>query len=220
MDNIYQISDLANIPFNNFTDNTLVAFDLDETVMCEAIGSMNIYYRNNFIAILSEINADDSNKVDDRLCYLFDHMPHKLVDDTLPSILNGNLTTIGFTARLTGYPTAKSTMSAEDSTLDTLDKLNIRFTSNFSDYEFDLMPNVELIDPSFIPFSRPGKPMIKNNVLFTNNVNKGIILEMLFIHYGYFPKTFVMIDDITKIWNQFIRPLPKVMICWIIISNL
>lgn len=194
--NIYQVSDINTIPFDNFTDNTLVAFDLDETVICEALNPMNIYYRNNFIATLKEINADDPDKVDDRLCHLFDHMPYKLVDDSLPGILSQhNLITIGFTARLTGFATSKCEISSEDLTLSTLNKLDIKFTANFPDNIFDLMPDVKLIDPSFISFTRPGKPMIKNNVLFTNNVDKGTVLEMLFVHFGFFPQTFVMIDD-------------------------
>jgi hypothetical protein len=197
--NIKEIKSLNDIPFEEFDLMDCIAFDLDDTVFIESIKIMrtaNYHKRKQFVEGLRSVGGNE------RVSFLFDQLTYQLMEQCLLVLLETHdINTIGFTARRTGYATPDQKQSAEDKTLNTLKSLNVKFESVFSDYEFantnSLNPQYmdNLIDPTLRPFDLPGNVLIKDNVIFCNNIDKGIVLRMIFNTTQYIPNKFILIDD-------------------------
>jgi hypothetical protein len=193
------IKSLREINFEQFGEETLVLFDLDDTTFIEKLCIMrniNFADRKKFVETIRE------KKNNERVTFLYDHQPYQLIENDILKILSiDGLHTLGFTARRTGRATADQKCTVEDNTLRILDSLNIKFRSNIiQNIEFkDVNTSNPIYTPSTIdtrlrPFDLPGNAMIKEHVVFCNNIDKGLIMELIHDKFNNF-KRFVLIDD-------------------------
>jgi len=200
---IIRIKSIDEIPFHKYTSNDLIAYDLDDTVFVpidKIMRTANAPQRTQFI---NDIRSKAGNE---RVTYTYDSSKYMLVEDCIKEKINKDgLKSIAMTARRTGRPTADCTTPVEDKTLSILKELGISFRSDlFCDVEFDGLSYTNpihidnLIDKTLKPFDLPSNAMIKDGVLFTNNIMKGLVIGKLFDHFKFYPDTFVLIDDSEK----------------------
>lgn len=201
--NIQEVKSFDQIPFSQFTKEDCLAFDLDDTTFCEGRNIMlnaNFDPRKQFVEDIRTIAGNE------RVSFMYDNNNYQLVEnillDHLSDLGNRNVPTIGFTARRTGKATPDQQSSVEDSTLNILHKLNVNFQSpSFQNLEFEGMntnnPNYKnsIADARLRDFQVPGNVMVKEGVIFCNNIDKGIVLGKIFETSEFFPKSFVFIDD-------------------------
>lgn len=197
--NIRTIISLNEIPFEDFNLDDCVAFDLDDTVFIESIKIMrttNYHKRKLFV---EGLRCKGGNE---RVSFLFDNLTYQLVEDCILDKLKlQNVNSFGFTARRTGKATPDQKILAEDKTLNLLKSLNVRFKSIFNDCNFDGINESNptyrniLIDSTLRPFDLPGDVMIRDQVVFCNNIDKGTVLKIIFDKFNYMPKHFILIDD-------------------------
>ncbi len=215
---IITVKSINEIPFDNYTSDDIIAFDLDDTLFIQKdkiMRNANTSQRNMFI---SDIKNQCGNS---RVSFLYDNSEYMLVEsDTLNHIENlnkRNVETIAFTARRTGRPTSDCVNTVEDNTLKILNKLGINFRSDiFHDFELEGLNTANLIyandiaDPTLKPFDFPSDAMIKNCVIFANNIDKGIVVGKTFQQFKFVPTTFVLIDDNEKNHQSMILAIKKI----------
>ena len=156
MSMIKKITSINEIPFDSYTSDDLVAFDLDDTVFVPAekiMRSENNIQRSKYIEELSRTKGNIF------VVRMFENLLYQLIEEDTPyriqQLQNRHINTIGLTARRTGFRTANYSISNEDLTLQILDTLGINFESDtFYDFEIDSMsPNNpayedDIIDPT------------------------------------------------------------------------
>lgn len=204
--NIQEIESLDQIPFFKLTQNDCVAFDLDDTTFTPKrliMRDPNFDEKKSFTEEIRKVAGNE------RVTFMYDHNDYQLVEESMLShlsILNNlGVTTVGFTGRRPGKATSDQQTSNEDNTLDILHKLNVSFYSPyFQNMEFKGMnsSNPEyadsIMDKRVRPFDEPGNVMVKEDVIFCNNIYKAIVLGKIFETVEFFPETFVFIDDKLK----------------------
>lgn len=200
---ITEVDSIEQIPFSKYTPKDFVGFDFDDTLWTT---EQKIMRRSNFDdrkAFLKEIRTQGG---DERVTFAYDNSKYRLVEEGLKAEidkLNGReVTTFGFTARRTGKATRDQKSIVEDDTLRIINQLNVNFQSNyFQNMTLDGMnPNnptytTNIVDTRLRPFEIPHDAMVKNGVIFTNSLNKGLVLGEIFKTLGFFPDTFVLVDD-------------------------
>lgn len=203
---IIEVNSIEDIPFDEFSRDDCVAFDLDDTVFTQKqkiMRNANFEARKDF---LSSIRKQSGNE---RVSFVYDSSEYQLVEEALIDKLKElnvrGITNFGFTARRTGKATLDQKLFVEDDTLQILNKLEIRFKSDhFETMVLEGMnPNNPeysefIIDNRLKPFVNPHDVMVKDTVIFTNNIDKGLVLGKIFDQSSFFPKTFVFIDDKMK----------------------
>lgn len=214
---ITKISSLNQINFHKYTDKDIVAFDLDDTLFVrkdKILRNANVTEMNKFIDTIRQVSKE-------RVTYLYDHAEYMLVEEVVTSYISAlnekNTETVSITARRTGKPSADCKTNVEDDTISVLNKLGIKFKSNvFVDCELKDMsytnPNLQnqIVEPTLRPFDFPSNAMMKNNVIFTNNLNKGLIIGKLFEYTKKIPDIFVFIDDKEKNHISMIEDIKKI----------
>lgn len=108
-------------------------------------------------------------------------------------------------------------ISTELDTINVLLKLGIKFQSKrLEDFELDGVVYTNpvyikhIIEPTLRPFDLPGLACIKQNVVFTNNIDKGIVLGKIFNRFEFVPSVFVLIDDKEKNHLSMIEAIDKI----------
>jgi len=152
------------------------------------------------------LNSIRSEVGEERVTYLYDNMKYQLVEECLLKYLGTpGLKAVGFTARRTGRATEDQTTFVEDLTLNILTKLNVCFgTNTIEDMELRDIgysnPKYQdcLISNQLTPFYRSNGVVVKNGVVFCNNINKGIVLDSVFSQSGNSFKKICLIDDKIK----------------------
>lgn len=201
---ITKIISINEIPFNTYSTKDLLAFDLDDTIFVQndkIMRSINSKQRHDFITdIINNSKVSTVKK-------MFENVEYRLVEDDtichINNLQNRNIETVGFTARRTGFRTVCTVVSNEDTTLNILKNLNLSFKSDiFYDFEFSDMSQLNssysemMVDPTLECYEIPGNVMIKNGVIFSNNIDKGIVMLHVFNKFKFIPEKFVLIDDI------------------------
>lgn len=199
---VIKITSVNNIDFNQYTSEDLIAWDLDDTVFIQEFKIFRYPNRE----ILNQIAFDMSEVERSNLkSYLFNNQKFHLIEPDIINIIAKltvlNINTIGFTSRHTGlynnYPESNANV-----TLKIVNQLGIKFSSNeFIDLE---MKHVNHSNPDYKDYIINDKSsayysssnvMMKDDVLFSNNINKGIIFIELLKRSQFRPKIFVLIDN-------------------------
>lgn len=196
---IRSVASLAEIQWDQFGKDDLVAFDLDDTCFVPKdplMRNANAQARKDF---LDKLKLEQGEQA---VARVFDTMEHILVEPCLVNYLAGcESQTFGFTVRRTGLPTLECKHTVEDLTTKILADVGIEFKSSFANLVFPGMkPSGALftnfvVDKTLKSFEIEGDAMVKNGVLFTNNLEKGLVLSTLFSVAKIFPQTLVFIDD-------------------------
>lgn len=188
---------------HEFTPQDCVAFDLDETIFThkmKVLRAINMSERKKFLFdVKKEIGEA-------KYWYLFDKLPFMVVEDSvklfIESLHEKKVETIGFTARRTGKWTKYCPRTVQDKTINILKDLNIAFNPiHFEDYVIvgANTNNTEyanqIVEMGMDEYEIKDDAMIKSNIIFTNNINKGLILSKIFEKFRFIPDTFVLIDD-------------------------
>jgi hypothetical protein len=191
------------IPFNTFASQDFVAFDLDDTIFIQKnriMRNANSAARNKFIDSIREKSGNE------RVTFAYEKSPYQLVENCVSQCLKDlrerQIDTMGFTVRRTGIPTQDVKTTVQDDTLRILSELNVQFKSkNLNDTVLEGMNSLNqaykehIVDPKLKPFYITHDVMIKDQVIFTNNLDKGLVLGRLFEQSQFFPDTFHFIDD-------------------------
>jgi hypothetical protein len=202
-DQITQIRSFSQILNNDYSENDCLAFDLDDTVWIpieKIMRNINFDDRKRF---LDEIRNLAGNE---RISYIYDNVPYRLVENIFLEFINNlersNIPTVAFTARRTGKATLDQKTMVEDDTLEILRNLNLNFNArHFQNLELhNVSPNNEefkdkIVDSRLKPFELSNNAMVKNSVIFTNNIDKGFVLGEIFSKGGFFPTKFILVDD-------------------------
>jgi hypothetical protein len=133
-------------------------------------------------------------------------MKYQLVEECLLKYLaTPGLKAVGFTERRTGRATEDQTTFVEDLTLNILTRLHVCFGTNaIEDMELRDIdysnPKYQdcLISNQLTPFYKSNGVVVKNGVVFCNNINKGIVLDSIFSQSGNSFKKICLIDDKIK----------------------
>ena len=195
-----EIKSLREILWEQFSKKDCIAFDLDETCFVQKDKIMRNFNSKERTEFLNELRALKGNE---RVTFAYDNSEYQLLEPDFLEILSQIQSPImGFTARRSGKATMEMKTTVEDDTIETLRKLGIDFQSAvFPDLQVPGMNQLnpeferEVMDPKLRPFQVPGDVMIKSGVLFTNNLNKGLVLSKVFSLVDFVPETFVLIDD-------------------------
>lgn len=197
---------LKEIPFHLYGFSDCVAFDLDDTVFLpesKLMRSANGQARAEFIEFVR------LEKGDVAVSKIYESLQYILVDDclleTLQTLSDKQVSCIGFTARRTGKASPDVKVANEDNTLTILKKLGVQFKSihlsdvvlkgmNPQNPQYEKFVNIKKL----LPFSLQGDVMLKEHVLFSNNLDKGLVLGALFEEAQFFPQTFVLVDDLEQ----------------------
>lgn len=206
MNNIKTIKSFSEVNWTQFTQDHLMAFDLDDTLFLQTnrgMRNINVEYRNKLINKLREIGGEEL------VTKMFDQLEYQLTEPNLIDIINDltnkNIETIGFTVRRTGLPNSTTIETVEYKTTNVLKKLNINLTPKqlldcvLTDTNGLLLPDL-VLDKKLQPFDSTTQALITNGVLFTNGLIKSYVLGKVFDKYKYFPKIFVFFDD--KMYNH------------------
>jgi hypothetical protein len=202
MNSIIKIKSFSEIKYQ-FGKFDIVAFDLDETIFTpkmKVLRTINPTARKNFLADIRKQVGEYT------YAQLFDQLPYMVIEENIKlfieSLHQTGTGTIGFTARRTGQWTKYDPRTVQDKTLAILKSLDIVFNPiHFKDYVMVGLntSNIEytdqIIETGLDKYEITDDAMIKSNVIFTNNINKGIILNIIFEHFQFIPDTFVLIDD-------------------------
>jgi hypothetical protein len=207
---IVTVNSFEQIPFHIYGPDDLVAFDLN-----------NVLYMENFRTLSPDINQmircnhkykqmfftehkQSGGMTAVNLLYKgFEYIPTEPnISETLQQL---TVPTIGFTSKRTGYATVKDTQRTEDEILMVLQQMDLKFTAQLCDVT---TKGMNTSNPKFAkyatiphlrPYYKPGSMMIKDNIIFCNNINKGYVLGILLprwqINHAYQPHIFVMVDD-------------------------
>lgn len=200
---IIVVESIKQIPFLNYTKEEFIGFDLDDTIFIQEQKIMRNANFDDRKAFIDGIRAKEGNE---RVSFAYDNSKYQLVEDDLKDEINTlnerGVTTFGFTARRTGMASEDQKSSVEDKTLQILDLLSINFQAKyFQNIVLDGMnPNNpmyknDIVDKRLQAFKLPHDAMVKKGVIFTNNINKGLVLGEILKRSGSFPKTFVLVDD-------------------------
>lgn len=153
----------------------------------------NFEQRKEFLRRIRE--AGGPSKVD----LVHSTTEYQLVEDNVTKYINAlnkrNVETIGFTARRTGKATSTQDLTVEEYTETILYTLNIQFNPiHISDCSIN-MSSTSANDSRYEPFKYSNGVLVSKGVIFTNNYNKGHVLNEIFNIFNFTPKTFVMFDD-------------------------
>lgn len=192
------IKSLNEIPFESFTKDDLILFNLENTVFIESMKimrSMNSFRRDRFI---EDIRFDAG---DHRVTFLLDNLLYQLVEKVLIDKLNQTeAMTMGITAIQTGYATTDQYYSSDDRTLAAVNYVGVKFNAPYEDIIFEGTSTGKykdhLIDPTLKPFEILGNAKILNKILFCNNIDKGIIFELMIKTLEKIPISIILIDDV------------------------
>lgn len=203
---IIEVDSIEQIPFSKYTSKDCMGFDFDDSLWTT---EQKIMRRANFDArkaFLDEIRNQGGNE---RVSFAYDNSIYQLVEDGLKAEIDKlnkrQVMTFGFSARRTGKATKDQKTFVEDDTLGILKQLNINFQSNY-------LKNMALVgmnptNPQYSTnrsndrlslFEEPHDAMVKDGVIFTNNIDKGLVLGEVFKRIGFFPETFALVDDLKK----------------------
>lgn len=202
-DSINEIDSFSQIDFGKYTENDCFAFDLDDTVWVpteKIMRNINFDERSKF---LDEIRTISGNE---RVSYIYDTIPYQLVEEDLQghikNLNNNNIPTVAFTARRTGKATLDQKRMVEDDTIQIVQILGLKF--NYRHFQTLELHNVnpnnpdfqeKIVDRRLKPFELSNNAMIKEGVIFTNNIDKGFVLGEIFNQGRFFPNRFILIDD-------------------------
>ncbi len=203
---ITKVDSFNDIPFGSFTPQECIGYDLDDTTFVPAnriMRNANLAARNEFIESIRK------EKGNERVTFAYDHSPYELVEycflEHLSKLAARKVDTIGFTVRRTGIPTHDAKTTVQGDTLKILSHLGVKFSSNhLKDIVLEGMNPLNpeysnyVVDRKLKPFETTQDAMIKNQVIFTNNLDKGLVLGRLFALADFFPVTFIFIDDKTQ----------------------
>lgn len=203
---IIEVDSIEQIPFSKYTSKDCMGFDFDDSLWTT---EQKIMRRANFDArkaFLAEIRTQGG---DERVSFAYDHSKYRLVEEGLkPEIDKLNerqVMTFGFSARRTGKATKDQKTFVEDDTLGMLKQLNINFQSNH--LKNMILEGMNPTNPQYATnrsndrltlFTEPHDAMVKDGVIFTNNIDKGLVLGEVFKRLGFFPETFALVDDLKK----------------------
>lgn len=192
------VRSLNEIPFELFTKDDLILFDLDNTVFIESMKVMRCINGSQRKRFIEDIRFDAG---DERVTFLFDNLLYQLIEKVLIDKLEQTAAmTMGFTARRTGYATCEQYYSTEERTLSAVNYVQVKFNTPYEDILFDNTTTEKnkdhLIDPTLPHLKILGKARIFNKVLFCNNIDKGIIFELMIKTLNQIPKTIILIDDV------------------------
>ena len=203
------------IPFEELASPDIcVLFDLDDTTFIESLAilrNINFEERKKFVESIRSVQGNE------RVTFLYDNLKYQLIEDCLLNKLQiPGLQCLGFTARRTGKATSDQINSVEDSTLRILSKLGVQFKNDLiKDVEFPDMHQANetykeyVVDSRFRPFDEPQGVMIKNGVVFCNNLDKGLVLKTIFDKFKVDFKTICLIDNEMKNHQTMIEATKK-----------
>lgn len=195
------INSFDEINFSEFdAHKDLVGFDLDDTTWVESMSVMQNGHSKERVKFLDEIRRQTGGeRVID---FLYDNIVFKVTEESLHEkmklLKDKGVITMGLTARRTGKPSPLEDFNVVDRTFETLKTVGISFDfQRFNDVDLSdlVLDKFNIINPNLKPFAEEGKVVAKNGVVFTNNMNKGLVLATLFQRSNFFPKVFVYIDD-------------------------
>jgi hypothetical protein len=201
MNSIIKIKSFRNIT-HKFGPNDLVAIDLDETVFVPKLKVLRAINLPKGKEFMNDVRSQVGNL---KFIELFDKLPYMLIEEEIKPFLTilreSQVATIGFTARRPGKWTSNDPRFVEDKTIDILNELDIKFNPiHYTDY---VMTGFNTDNPQYangveskqVPFEIKSDAMIKSGVVFTNNVNKGVIMCEILDKFKSIPKVFSLIDN-------------------------
>lgn len=200
---IVEVESIEQIPFSKYTPKDFLGFDLDDTTFIQEQKIMRNANLDARKAFLDEIRDQEGNE---RVLFAYDNSKYQLVEEDLKAEVDKlnerKVTTFGFTARRTGKAIRDQKSIVEDDTLRIINQLNVNFHSNyFQNMTLDGMnPNnptyaTNIVDNRLRPFELPHDAMVKEGVIFTNNIDKGLVVGEVFKRSGVFPEIFGFVDD-------------------------
>ena len=173
---IIPIRSLSEIDFTNIDENTLVIWDLDDTTFVpknRVMRNINNQYKKSLLSQLSN----------EEISQLYQNYKNILIEPILVEIIKDliykNIPTIALTTRETGYRLQTCSTTFQEQTLKSLNELNIKFLSHYNDQNFQSIHS--------------NNNNYNDNVVFTNNISKGVLLKELFSIWK--PSYIIMIDD-------------------------
>jgi len=203
--NVIPIQSLNDISPSDFPIGSCVLFDLDDTAFIFADRFMRDAYPNFGVKtdFLKEVKIKHGTK---RLDFVFDKAPYQFVEPQFAEILSfleqKQIDTLGFTARRTGKEFADLQHTYQNQTIRILDRLGIKFHSKtFKDTTYaNFNPKNPELSKHIVytwveHFELQHDAMIKDAVLFANNLGKGIIFDIMLKGIESIPDHFIMLDD-------------------------
>ena len=198
----YTISTLEHVKTTHLTQESIVFLDLDETLFTashKVMRRINKQHREDFLRSLGRKHLKDIAESSRRML-IEDYSQKFILDCPCPCY--------GFTARRTGFEKFLDQYSTEELTHRTLKSLGISFTS----CENRIL-RVPLKTPSLESFKttyrHPGQVRLYNNVIYTNNLDKGVVLICYLRTLNYMPDIIVLVDDQYNNLVSFAREIEK-----------
>lgn len=195
------INSLKDVDWAQFNGDDMIGLDIDDTLLTESVSLLRPTHRLQRRDIIHKL------PIKDRASYLSAlHNRSHLIpieDDvvlTLHRIKLYGAVTFGFTARRTGYPNRKSTMSSQQHLSAVLNSIGIKFTVNVRDTSFNNMkPSLSYIDyviqPTISKYYIEECAMLFEGTLYTNNIDKGIVLPHFLELLPMYPRKLAIVDD-------------------------
>ncbi len=186
-------------------DETIVFFDVDDTLLTFASSLYrDIELRERICSRLRTLTGDESAVED-----FWDAAKLTLVDINAPAFIDFlqsslGFTCIGFTARRTGFPSAKTQINVQERTVAALTAAGIFFKSPIAEPEvrFDVKTNEKIESRITIDQTKSHGALIHKGTIFTANMPKRLVLSAFFDllkkEGKEIPKHVVLFDDNVK----------------------
>ena len=204
MSNIIPTSDL-NILIKNVDKGVLVLYDINETLITypesrRLFRAPNTEHLKKMFAKLQERYPDQYIEIRNRL---FETNTIQLSDPKFTDLINKckekDTPFLCFTAIRTGLANQHQSELTEDKWVKLLADFNLdkQYNVNFSGINEARLPHLR-IDPTLQPFMQNNDAMIKDGIVFCNNINKGYIIHLIMVYLEIInkkPHSVIMLDN-------------------------
>jgi hypothetical protein len=191
----YDELDLTSLPINS-----IVMFDLDDTIFRQKdhlMRNVNSKPRAELLSILEKKHGGLLS-----VNHLFHHCEHEIMEKCIPDFIQKlrslGIKTFGFTARRTGYLCETDAIAIEQLTIDLITKLGIEFDTCYGNIILESINSTTYPEQTIEPHLKDhlrSNAMMKSGILFSNNLDKGFIMELFMAETNLSPTVVVLIDD-------------------------
>ena len=198
---INEVFSLKDIDWRVYGKFDMIGFDIDDTLVTQSESILRSKNYNARIEALEIIPQKDRARfIND----LYNKSTLITVEKDIRIILNTATScgaqTFGFTARRTGRATSISKETAEQKLSKDLYKSGIYFTLSipfipFQELRPSILPKEHLLVPTLRKYVYEDCSMVYDKVLYSNNINKGLVLLRFLCCLPILPRKLVIIDD-------------------------